>query len=262
MENSSPFEDGSLCWVDLAAARIDDATDFYGRVFGWSKRGSLVPDGPRYEQFELEGVAIAGAGELDAGSIESGVRSTWNVYFATRDCDRTFARALELGAQVIAEPMTFGEAGRAGFLADPGGAVFALWEGGNHSGFGRSRSPGSLGWHELASTDLRTAESFYGALFGWRFHDFEQSAVPYRLIETKGGRGGGMMQIDAAADWAWWRGWKIYFSVEDVRKAASRIREAAGVVRQEPQDTAVGPIAVFEDRCGAPFGLMQPMGDC
>jgi predicted enzyme related to lactoylglutathione lyase len=50
----------------------------------------------------------------------------WGVYFAVADCDATVAKALELGATVLNEPMDVPETGRMAALADPQGAAFSV----------------------------------------------------------------------------------------------------------------------------------------
>jgi predicted enzyme related to lactoylglutathione lyase len=51
----------------------------------------------------------------------------WSVCFAVADCDATLARARELGAQVVAEPVDM-PIGRFAALIDPQGAWFTLMQ--------------------------------------------------------------------------------------------------------------------------------------
>ena len=51
----------------------------------------------------------------------------WSVCFAVADCDATVARARELGAAVVSEPMDM-PIGRFAGLLDPQGASFTIMQ--------------------------------------------------------------------------------------------------------------------------------------
>ena len=54
------------------------------------------------------------------------VPSFWQVYFAVADADATVAKAQELGATVMMEPMDAPGIGRMAALIDPQGAGFSV----------------------------------------------------------------------------------------------------------------------------------------
>jgi len=51
----------------------------------------------------------------------------WLIYFAVADVDKAFQRAKDMNARIILRPMDFEGVGRVAMLADPQGAVFALF---------------------------------------------------------------------------------------------------------------------------------------
>lgn len=51
----------------------------------------------------------------------------WLIYFEAADVDKTFQRAKDMNARVLLRPMDFEGGGRVAMLADPLGAVFALY---------------------------------------------------------------------------------------------------------------------------------------
>ncbi len=51
----------------------------------------------------------------------------WLIYFAVADVDATFRRAKDMNARTLLPPMDFEGVGRVAILADPQGAVFALY---------------------------------------------------------------------------------------------------------------------------------------
>jgi predicted enzyme related to lactoylglutathione lyase len=77
-------------------------------------------DGPEYTIWMMGERGIAGAMPPPA----DGIPPYWGVYFAVADTDATVAKATELGASVLAEPMDLPDVGRMAALADPQGAAF------------------------------------------------------------------------------------------------------------------------------------------
>src|SRR3546814_12211854 len=67
--------------------------------------------------------------------------------------------------------------GRFAIVADPQGAVFALFKGsGSPDDMGPPAAPGTpghAGWHELYTSNWENALSFYSELFGWEKADSE-----------------------------------------------------------------------------------------
>ena len=75
--------------------------------------------GAEYTMFSMGGNNVAGA----MPPPMEGMPPFWGVYFSVADTDATVAKAKELGASVIAEPMDL-PPGRMAVLADPQGAAF------------------------------------------------------------------------------------------------------------------------------------------
>jgi len=117
-------EPGSFCWADLNTPDQARAKTFYEGLFGWK----LKP-GEGKESGYLHIVN----GESYIGGVpparQSGANEPphWLIYFAVADVDKTFKRAKDLGARVLLRPMDFEGVGRVAMLADPQGAVLALF---------------------------------------------------------------------------------------------------------------------------------------
>lgn len=116
-----------------------------------------------YTAFSLDGHFVAGM--IDQ---QGGAPAAWLSYVAVENADAACGRAVELGATVLQETSTVEEAGRLTVLADPAGAVFAVWEPGGFAGAGLVNEVGSLSLNQLNTTDVEGAKRFYGELFGWR----------------------------------------------------------------------------------------------
>lgn len=114
---SAPF-----VWYDVTAPATDADTvrDFYAKLLGWT----ITPDtnpGP-YNGWITDGdqpwASIIEADHATAGR--------WIPYVQVDDLDTAVATATSLGATLITDN-TDGPAGTAVTLADPTGALIALW---------------------------------------------------------------------------------------------------------------------------------------
>lgn len=113
---------GSFCWADLSSPDQARAAEFYSELFGWSMRPG-----------EDDYLHIANGGNYIGGIPSARQRAPheaahWMVYFQVDDCDTSTERAKALGANVFMGPMTIEKVGRMTVLADPQGAVFALFQ--------------------------------------------------------------------------------------------------------------------------------------
>jgi len=112
-------EPGSFCWVDLITQDPDTAAKFYTGLFGWT----LLPGEGGYLHLKNGEDFIGGIPPAHPGAPPH-----WMSYVQVKDCDATVAKARELGANILVEPMPIGTVGRMCVLKDPQGAAFALFE--------------------------------------------------------------------------------------------------------------------------------------
>ena len=68
---------------------------------------------------------------------------------------------------VLMEPFDVMDVGRMAVAADPGGAVFGVWQARMHTGIGVANEPGSLTWNENMSRNFDGNKAFYQAVFGY-----------------------------------------------------------------------------------------------
>jgi predicted enzyme related to lactoylglutathione lyase len=117
-------EPGAFCWADLSTPDQTRAKTFYEGLFGWKLKpgegkesGYLhIVNGENY----IGGVPPA---QQNGGNAPP----HWLIYFAVADVDATFQRAKDMNARILLGPMDFDGVGRVAMLADPQGAVFALY---------------------------------------------------------------------------------------------------------------------------------------
>jgi predicted enzyme related to lactoylglutathione lyase len=114
----------ALSWNELHTPDLDAAEHFYGQLFGWT-----------FEPFPVEETyhVIRTADGHTNGGMSTGLPPDtpphWLVYLGAEDADAYVARVGELGGATLVAPMDLGEAGRIAIVADPQGAIFALYAG-------------------------------------------------------------------------------------------------------------------------------------
>jgi predicted enzyme related to lactoylglutathione lyase len=116
--------DGTLCWADLMTTDAARARQFYADLFGWE----IAPG-----QNDPSGYLHIKNGETFIGGIppvgpQPGVPSHWLLYFLASGCDGAAAKAKSLGANICYGPTTMEGVGRWAVVADPQGAVFAIFQ--------------------------------------------------------------------------------------------------------------------------------------
>jgi predicted enzyme related to lactoylglutathione lyase len=120
-QQEGPPSEGVFVWDELATTDSDDAQRFYGEVFGWTAT-DMGPEYGGYRIFNRGETGVAGVMTLPDASMQP----RWQPYVAVADPDATTAKAKELGATALVEPMDVPKVGRIGVLRDPQGATFGI----------------------------------------------------------------------------------------------------------------------------------------
>ncbi|HEX4004872.1 MAG TPA: VOC family protein [Acidobacteriaceae bacterium] len=118
-------ENGALCWADLQTRERDQAMAFYGGLFGWEFTPGKDKDASGYLHIRNGEQFIGGMPE--PRTMPPGVPAHWLAYILSPDCDAQTAQAGALGARVLVPAMTVEGQLRFSVLADPQGAVLALF---------------------------------------------------------------------------------------------------------------------------------------
>jgi predicted enzyme related to lactoylglutathione lyase len=248
---------GTFCWVELGSHDQAAARSFYSTLFGWDVKESPMSGESTYTMFRKGDKYTAALYQVDPAQPHA-APNCWGVYVAVDDVDAAAAKASALGGSVLAEPFDVFDAGRMCVLQDPTGAVFMMWQAGEHCGVGLKSEHGALCWNELLTRETGAAAAFYGGLFGWTAH--EQEMPPPTGIYTSFLLGeiptGGMMQIQT--DWGEVpTHWATYFSVDDwdatVRQAVELGATTMGPTMDIP---GVGRFAWLADPLGATFAVI------
>ncbi|MFD7531416.1 VOC family protein [Streptomyces sp. NPDC059849] len=227
------FARSAPCWVDVQLPDLEAGKRFYGELFGWTFRAG---EGPYADAFSGGKLVAALAAKQDGR-----MPTAWGIYFATDDIAASVARIREAGGQVITEPVRAGRAGVLAQAADPGGAVFGLWQAGDREGFQKQNEPGSFCWTEVHTRQKDRVDPFYETVFGFQGTDLEASGPEASDLEASGpdASGPGAARPDASGPEAARTG------PDDSPPVGFRMWSPAGT---EPgPDTAVGGRSVITD---------------
>ena len=120
-------EPGALTWTELATTDTEGAKKFYTSLFGWKEKTSDGA-GMTYTEFSVGDTPGAGMMAMNDQMKSMHVPPHWLVYFQTADVDATAKTAASNGANLIVPPMDIPNVGRFSVIADPQGAVFAIYK--------------------------------------------------------------------------------------------------------------------------------------
>lgn len=245
MSERNGFQHGVPCWVDTWQDEIPAA--FYTGLFGWEAQV-----GDEYTLFTHRGLDVAGAGKPAAGV------TAWTTYVWVDDADAVAERVVEAGGRLMREPFGSLDGGRMAIAADPAGAVFGVWQLGEHRGARVVNEPGAWAMSALGTPDPEGAKRFYGEVFGWTTSEFG----PATMFHVAGFVGGEPQQpvsrdVVAAMVPGEQAAWNVDFWVADVDVAAARTVELGGTVVSPPADALVGRNTVIADPAGAVLSLSQ-----
>lgn len=263
------YPHGLFSWTDISVPDVEAAKAFYTGLFGWEAEDQFDPDGKYvYTMFSLDGRSVAGMGKLQQELIDQGGHVAWNSYVNVDSVDETVAACSANGGNVIMPAMDVFTSGRMAILQDPEGAVFSVWQAGDHVGGEVFTEPGSMTWNELSTRDTASARDFYGKVFPWDFEafggDFEYWTIGLGTkvdgdADADDKFNGGVMpmpkEVDDMGVPAYWL---VYFRVADTDGAAEKAADLGGQLMGEPIDTQAGRIGLVRDPQGGTFAVIAP----
>ncbi|WP_190131394.1 VOC family protein [Streptomyces mashuensis] len=254
------IREGVPVWADVMLADVEAGKRFYGELLGWSSFRDAGGEYGNYAQAFRGGRNVAALAPKPDGRMPT----AWTVYFASADAAATAERIRAAGGQIIMGPMAIGPFGTMLMAADPGGAVFGVWEAGSHRGFEEQGVPGCYGWTELYTWDAKAVDPFYEAVFGYATHDVSEEAGVEFAIWTPAGSPGtpenavaGRAVMDDRFPREMPAHFLVYFVVEDCDETVRSALRLHGRVLRDPQDTPYGRFAVLADDQGADFAVID-----
>lgn len=247
------FDTHRFCWHGIISTDPEKAGAFYTESVGWQLQSA-----PMGEEQATMFAAVDGAPRAHVMAPPMpGVPSHWQSYLRVEDVDAATRKAVDNGGRQVVPPTDI-PVGRFSTVTSPSGAAFSLFrESDPASTNADTRSPGSVHWTELHSTDPEADLAWLVATFGF---DLEEMPVPdgvYTVLKTGPEQAaGGVVKSFMRGAPSMWLSWVV---VDDVDATLERVRRCGGQVFGEPMDMqGIGRMCVVADSTGAAFGVITP----
>jgi len=254
MGTRTSYTPGTFSWVDLATTDAAAARSFYTRLFGWETDDTDAGDGSVYTMCRIGPDAVSAFYEMSEELRATGAPASWTSYVTVERADAAAARAAELGGSVVSEAFDVLDAGRMAVIADPQGAVFAVWQPRAQIGAGRVNDVGCLCMNELATSEIDRARAFYEGLFGWTTEQVDTGAGGPVIVSV---HNRGSLNATLSEERAAPPHWRPYFTVDSVEAAMARARELGAHALLDPMPIGDGSIGIASDPEGAVFGVFE-----
>lgn len=253
---------GVPVWADVMLPDLAAGKRFYGALFGWLFDNE-AEGAEEYAPALLEGKRVAALGQKADGRMPT----SWTQYLAAPDAVRLATRVTAAGGRVITEPMEVGDgpAGVIAIAADPGGAVFGLWEPRAFHGFEVCRQPGTYVWTELYVREKERVDAFYRQVFEFTTADISGEGVDFLLWAPKGQPAdsghavGGRRVIADAFPQEMPPHYLTYFMVTDCDQSVTLAQELGGRLLFPVESGPYGRFALLADNQGAMFAVLDPV---
>jgi uncharacterized protein len=105
---------------------------------------------------------------------------------------------------------------------------------------------------EIPADDTEQARAFWGGLFGWQFQNFEGGPGEYHMARLSDTSGGAITNMEAGK-----KGTRTYFSVDEIKAGAARVKELGGEADDPMPVPQMGWFVTCRDPHGNDFGLWQ-----
>jgi uncharacterized protein len=246
---------GKFAWYELMTSDTQAAGSFYSNVVGWTTCDVSSGSDMQYTTFNLGKVGMAGMLTIP-GHV------AWIGYIAVDDVDAHIPKIVEAGGKLLRPAQDVPGMLRFAVVSDPQDAAFVIFTP-NPAMPTPERpappAPGTIGWHELYTTDLDGGFDFYSRMFGWtKLTDMDMGPMGvYRIFDEgdhKQMGDGGMMakppQVPVSC-------WTFYFCVDSIGAAIERVKTGGGKIINGPtQVPGGGWIIQGIDPQGAVFSLV------
>jgi predicted enzyme related to lactoylglutathione lyase len=257
MQETPEYRPGTFCWVELATSDQSAAKNFYTQLFGWTYEDHPMGPGMVYTMLKLDGKDVGAMYKLMDDQVEFGVPPNWLSYISVTNADDATAKAKNAGATILKEPFDVMTVGRMSIVKDPTGAVFAIWQAGDHQGAGVCNVPGSFCWNELMTTDTAKDKEFYTSVFGWGADTQNFGGLEYTMFANGDRPAGGMLAITPEMG-PIPPNWLVYFAVDDCDAKVQKASELGATVMKPADDIpGIGRFAILIDPQGAAFALIK-----
>jgi uncharacterized protein len=259
MPNFDQHPNGNFVWFELSTSDPGAAKQFYSTLFGWQAEDMPMGPGMTYTMFRLNGRDTGGAYAMKEEDRQLGIPPNWLLYISVPSADAAIASALEHGGSAMSPAIDIPTVGRMAVLQDPVGAVFAVFEPGNHKGVGIYSEPNAFCWADLQTPDRERTAPFYRSMFGWELVTGKDKDPNSYLHIKNGDQGIGGLPESRNLPPSVMPHWLPYLQCTDCAAQTAKA-EQLGARVIVPTTTVDGQLSfsVVADPQGAVFALYAP----
>lgn len=252
---------GRFAWYELLTSDPKGAIAFYTEVLGWKTE---LFAGSDYTMWVADQGPLGGVTQLPAQAVQMGASPYWQANVEVENLDAALALVTKLGGRII-HSEDVPSIGRFAVIADPQGAVLALFTPASAMAAHDTQKHGEFSWAELYTTDHVAALEFYRQIVGWqKLDEFDMGPMgKYFLWGREGNQLGGMMTMPAGMTTPDGKplppGWMYYVTTSDFDAAFERAKAHGAKVLNGPMEVpGKQRIVQLLDPQGAAFALVTP----
>ena len=247
---------GQFAWYELMTSDTKAAGKFYSDVVGWTTQVMPSNGGIEYTTFNIDGVGMAGMLNIPG-------HSAWVGYISVDDVDAHIEKIVEAGGKLCQPATDVPGMLRFAPMTDPQGTPIVVFTSNPNMPSPKRPeppTPGTIGWHELVTTDIDAGFDFYNKLFGWtKLNDMDMGPMGVYRIFDEGDKkpmgDGGMMNKPPQDPTPHWN---FYFHVDSIKAAIKRIEAGGGKIINGPMQVPGNAwIVQGIDPWGAMFSLVS-----
>ncbi|MEH6552321.1 MAG: VOC family protein [Pseudomonadales bacterium] len=246
---------GKMVWADLLTRDVTTAGRFYAAVLGWQ----LVPsEDPGYVTAYIDGQPVAALATYTETAPEDA--ALWLPSFSVRDVDAAVLRALDQGAEELANADDLPNRGRLAVLQDPQGAAFSVLRASSGDPIdGGKPLAGAWIWPELWSSDQQNATDFYRHALELESVNFtDESGTKHQVLGLNNiGRSTVIVApLDNVKP-----SWLLYLLVDRMEPTLALVRQHGGKVLLNTRKGELNHrIAIIADPTGGVLALQEMKG--
>ena len=238
---------GKIIWHDLVTPDLQQARNFYSKLFGWSFED--LTDG--YTLIKHNGNHIGGM----ARHRQSGNSAYWVPLMSVPDVDKAVKYTTQSGGELLLKAFELPGRGRIAVVNDPQGAIFAVAQTTQGDPVNRKAGVNDWLWNEVWTDDIKATKTYYTGLVGFQLGEAVTDKGTYHYLKYQGIPRAGLIKNQ---DYDIANTWVAYIRVEDVKAAAAQVEALGGKILMSPRpDIRNGSVAVITDPSGAGLVIQE-----
>ncbi|NOR39851.1 MAG: hypothetical protein GQ537_01420 [Gammaproteobacteria bacterium] len=246
------YHPGKVVWVDLVTSDIEQAADFYRKVFGWDI--AISKDGA-FASASYNGSPVSTLARYEDNEAPDG-EARWLISISVSDVADAAAAVKSNGGKVLEGPTDLPDRGRYVLVEDSRGALLMLLKASGGDPADEKALDNTWLWAELWTDEPGQAVEFYKSVVGYKSKSVRDASGDEILVL---GRDNTARATVVEIPWEEVEpNWLPYLQVQDVLATAKLAVESGGELVIAPMRDADGStLAIVADPTGGVFAIQQ-----